>query len=441
MKQSTAHQSSTSFNLRTICSLLAVIIGCVESIGPGRQRYPSYPENSLCVLSNAARWDPKNYMQLYGVSGKKLGCDVPASSQPIYLDTKLEDAAVAHAFDMAKMKCFDHNTCDPQLCQQYGSCETFKRIRYYFHGDFCGENIGTGDAYKDPRYLVMDWLNSPGHCSNLLNPAYNRVGHGTQQGADAFKAVQDLGIVTSEKVSNTIVCAGHVPFDSKLKIIAAISQLPSGSKVFAIVNGKSAEMKCELGNGQNSCQYGAVVTNFDTSKCNSYSVEVRSSSNQLQDRYPDNGDGSYLTEQFGKCVAYFDPKLNLGNSTSAIVPKSALLSVEAAGDVPITDMIQEAKEYDNEFPDPVVTTQSQDVGEAGSSMPVVLGVSIIGGLAFVAGVFLIIAKMWPKTVVAEVTEVQVGPAAAGRKMTFTMAQGAGPGPVAANGEQGMLEQV
>jgi len=39
-----------------------------------------------------------------------------------------------------------------------------------------GENIATG--YETPSSVVRAWMNSPGHCANILDPAYREVGTG-----------------------------------------------------------------------------------------------------------------------------------------------------------------------------------------------------------------------------------------------------------------------
>ena len=39
-----------------------------------------------------------------------------------------------------------------------------------------GENIATG--YETPEAVVQAWMRSPGHCANILDPAYREVGTG-----------------------------------------------------------------------------------------------------------------------------------------------------------------------------------------------------------------------------------------------------------------------
>ncbi|HVL75822.1 MAG TPA: CAP domain-containing protein, partial [Noviherbaspirillum sp.] len=37
-----------------------------------------------------------------------------------------------------------------------------------------GENVGSGQG--DAARAVSGWLRSPGHCSNIMNPAYTEMG-------------------------------------------------------------------------------------------------------------------------------------------------------------------------------------------------------------------------------------------------------------------------
>lgn len=43
-------------------------------------------------------------------------------------------------------------------------------------GTFVGENIAAGQA--DPTRVVQAWIDSPGHCSNLMDPRFRFLGVG-----------------------------------------------------------------------------------------------------------------------------------------------------------------------------------------------------------------------------------------------------------------------
>ncbi len=41
-----------------------------------------------------------------------------------------------------------------------------------------GENVAWG--YTSPQSVVAGWLNSPGHCANIMNPTFTELGVGLQ---------------------------------------------------------------------------------------------------------------------------------------------------------------------------------------------------------------------------------------------------------------------
>lgn len=56
------------------------------------------------------------------------------------------------------------------------------------------ENIAAGQ--NNPQYVMECWMNSPGHCANILNPAYNHVGIGCCYSNDYY------GIYWSQNFTN-----------------------------------------------------------------------------------------------------------------------------------------------------------------------------------------------------------------------------------------------
>jgi uncharacterized protein YkwD len=47
-----------------------------------------------------------------------------------------------------------------------------------FRGCATGENIAAGQP--NPELVVQGWLESPGHCANIREPRFNRIGVGYQ---------------------------------------------------------------------------------------------------------------------------------------------------------------------------------------------------------------------------------------------------------------------
>lgn len=99
------------------------------------------------------------------------GCFDP--SGPLRLEPLLQTAARAHAKDMAERDYFDHDTPE--------GLDPFDRMREAgYRGCAMGENIAAGQT--DPAEVVSGWLESPGHCSNILSPEFDALGVGYFEG-------------------------------------------------------------------------------------------------------------------------------------------------------------------------------------------------------------------------------------------------------------------
>jgi len=94
---------------------------------------------------------------------------------------KLYDAAYMHSNDLAETDTFSHTGSGTQsdlaaqkLHPNVGSTVK-ERIEYtgYVWSRY-GENIAAG--YDTVESVMVGWLDSPGHCSNIMNPNFKEVG-------------------------------------------------------------------------------------------------------------------------------------------------------------------------------------------------------------------------------------------------------------------------
>lgn len=88
---------------------------------------------------------------------------------PVVAQSQLAAAAQGHAEDMATQDYFSHDSLDGRT--------PWDRIRatgYVF--TTAGENIAAG--YPTPEQVVQGWLESPGHCSNIMNGRFRELGVG-----------------------------------------------------------------------------------------------------------------------------------------------------------------------------------------------------------------------------------------------------------------------
>jgi len=90
-----------------------------------------------------------------------------ASTTPVKWNDTLELAAKIHATDMYVNHFFNHTGSD-------GSSMSDRIKRLGYNWKTCGENIGKG--YINEEQVVKGWINSPGHCSNIMNPDFTEIG-------------------------------------------------------------------------------------------------------------------------------------------------------------------------------------------------------------------------------------------------------------------------
>ena len=89
------------------------------------------------------------------------------AARPLARSAVLGRAALLHAEDMARHGYFSHTGRDGSK-----PAERVARVGYKFRA--AGENITAGPS--TPEEAVAGWLKSPGHCANLMNPAFTEMG-------------------------------------------------------------------------------------------------------------------------------------------------------------------------------------------------------------------------------------------------------------------------
>ena len=88
---------------------------------------------------------------------------------PLRKNKKLDDAALAHAKDMAISDYFSHTSKNGDLLENRVS-------KHNYSWSTIGENIAKGQ--KTSSQVVNAWMKSPGHCSNIMNPTFTELGVG-----------------------------------------------------------------------------------------------------------------------------------------------------------------------------------------------------------------------------------------------------------------------
>lgn len=127
-------------------------------------------------LTNAAR-----------AQARTCGTTSYAATTPLTYNALLAQAAQAHASDMATKNYFSHTSLDGRTPDQRVSATGYTWTRM-------AENIATGNT--TPEEVVAGWLQSPGHCANIMSPNLKELGVGYAYNAGSSYGhywVQDFG--------------------------------------------------------------------------------------------------------------------------------------------------------------------------------------------------------------------------------------------------------
>lgn len=119
--------------------------------------HPRYAEQMLRLV-NALR-----------AEGVRCGGELMSPVGPLRLNHELDEAALLHAQDMAERGYFEHVSLDGR--------EPWDRMNDagYF-GRAYGENIAAGQPGAGATF--DQWVNSPGHCRNMMSPDFSELGVG-----------------------------------------------------------------------------------------------------------------------------------------------------------------------------------------------------------------------------------------------------------------------
>jgi uncharacterized protein YkwD len=91
------------------------------------------------------------------------------AAPPLAASPALDRAAAAHARDMAAHSVMGHAGSD-------GSTPAERATRAGYRWRLVAENVAAGQP--TPEEAIAEWLDSAGHCANLMDPAYTEMGVG-----------------------------------------------------------------------------------------------------------------------------------------------------------------------------------------------------------------------------------------------------------------------
>ena len=100
-------------------------------------------------------------------TGRRCGSQFYEAVPTVGLDERLTEAARVHTQDMV-----DHNYLGHQDSQGNWPGDRVRSTGY--NASITGENVAAG--YADIDSVMRGWLESAGHCANIMNGSYEHVG-------------------------------------------------------------------------------------------------------------------------------------------------------------------------------------------------------------------------------------------------------------------------
>jgi uncharacterized protein YkwD len=98
---------------------------------------------------------------------RRCGSRAFGAARPVRWNDALALSSRLHSEDMAHYNYFSHQGRD-------GSSPAQRAERAGYRYRAIGENIAAGQT--EPEEAMAGWIKSPGHCANLMNPAYTEMG-------------------------------------------------------------------------------------------------------------------------------------------------------------------------------------------------------------------------------------------------------------------------
>ena len=125
-------------------------------------------------VADAPAWDAMlNAVNDARARGASCGGEWQPPAQPLVWDARLEAAARQHALDMAENGHFAHRGTDGA-----GTGERVRRAGYDWR--VVGENLARNQI--SVTQVIGDWLESPGHCRQMLAPDVLEIGAAEVEG-------------------------------------------------------------------------------------------------------------------------------------------------------------------------------------------------------------------------------------------------------------------
>ena len=151
--------------ITSLILLLASSLGAASATAPMDTVQPQAPVTAQSPRDPAATTDTLQTELLGLVNAQRQ----QAGSPSLRLNHQLNQAAQRHARDLATEGSLSHTGSDGSTMQTRIEATGYRWTAI-------GENIARGQ--RNPEAVMDSWMNSQGHRSNILNPAFSELGLG-----------------------------------------------------------------------------------------------------------------------------------------------------------------------------------------------------------------------------------------------------------------------
>ena len=111
---------------------------------------------------------------------------------PLSQDNELTEVARAHSDDMLVRRFFDHTTPDGVSFDERISDRYRHRVRIMGENIWYASGYNLGKIQQVAKEIVDDWMNSPGHRDNILDPKFTHLGVGVSARHHTIRATQEF---------------------------------------------------------------------------------------------------------------------------------------------------------------------------------------------------------------------------------------------------------
>ncbi|MEI7832989.1 MAG: CAP domain-containing protein, partial [bacterium] len=217
--------------MRYLCLIVAIFLCVVAVAAENRPSVATVPP-PLPVATLTPMWTTTQFTGLDEVESEILRMTNEARARKglpaLAADERLRTAARQHSQEMSEKKYFEHESTEVKWHTPAQRCYLAG-----FWSQVSGENIAMLEIkgiltpacpnFATPqqvaRRLVDNWLNSPPHYKNIMNPEYKLLGVGASLKDDKVNATQEFGkeLTIIEKATLTPYTGEQVAVEFKIK--------------------------------------------------------------------------------------------------------------------------------------------------------------------------------------------------------------------------------